>query len=91
VELLVFPIKTADKQVTSTYFEDDGVSELSTNRYNLWKFMVSGNEMTITKTKGGAPVKKNRIFTVRITGGRTFSFDPDTFEEGVSRTYAIEG
>jgi alpha-glucosidase len=91
VELLVFPIKTADKQVTSTYFEDDGVSELSTNRYNLWKFKVSGNEMTITKTKGGAPVKKNRIFTVRITGGRTFSFDPDTFEEGVSRTYAIEG
>jgi alpha-glucosidase len=91
VVLLVFPIKTATKQISSTYFEDDGVSELHTGRYTVWEYCVTEGQLTITKAKGGAPSKKNRIVTVRIAGGQTFSFDPDTFEAGASRSYAIEG
>ena len=92
VELLVHPCKTIGKEVQSTYFEDDGSTELAIKRYNRWEFQVTDHSLVITKKVGA--LDKKRIFTIKVPEGYTvsqFSFDPDTLKEGEHMVVAISG
>ncbi len=84
--------KTTGKEVQSTYFEDDGSTELAIKRYNRWEFQVTDHSLVITKKVGA--MDKKRIFTIKVPEGYTvsqFSFDPDTLKEGEHMVVAISG
>lgn len=90
VEHLVYPCIGESTPVRSLYFEDDGSSELSYGRYNLWHFEVTESELTIIKVVGG--LEKKRTFTFTAAPGYTLSqttVDPDDLDEGERLTIAI--
>ncbi|MDX9984628.1 TIM-barrel domain-containing protein [Sphaerochaeta sp.] len=92
VELLVHPCKTTGKEIHSSYFEDDGSSELAGKQYNLWEFQVTDQSLVITKKVDA--IKKQRVFTIKVPEGYTVSqssFDPDSLKEGEHMVVAISG
>ncbi|MFA5354838.1 MAG: TIM-barrel domain-containing protein, partial [Thermodesulfovibrionales bacterium] len=92
VHLLVYPCKTEGKRVLSSFFEDDGLTELERGQYNLWEFEVAEKTLRITKQVG--KVRKKRSFHFVLPTGYALSetmIDPDTMEEGESRLFEIIG
>ena len=90
VEHLVYPCISESAPVRSLYFEDDGSSELSYGRYNLWQFEVTRDELAITKVVGG--LEKERTFTFTAAPGYALSLttvDPDDLVEGERLAIAI--
>ena len=89
VELLIHPCMT-EKEVVSSYFEDDGSTELATKHYNRWEFKVTDHSLVITKLVG--TLEKKRTFTLKVPHGYVVSqqsFDPDALGEGESLVIAI--
>ncbi|HKM05729.1 MAG TPA: TIM-barrel domain-containing protein [Sphaerochaeta sp.] len=92
LDLLVFPCRSEGMVNVSTYFEDDGKTELHKEEYNLWEFEVSEKTLRITKKMGR--ITKQRVFRLVVPEGFTLSetfFDPDSLEEGESRLIQILG
>ncbi|ADY12235.1 TIM-barrel domain-containing protein [Sphaerochaeta globosa] len=89
VELLVHPCIT-ENEVVSSYFEDDGSTELATKGYNRWEFKVTDHSLVITKLVG--TLEKKRTFTLKVPQGYVVSqqsFDPEALGEGESLVIAI--
>jgi alpha-glucosidase len=90
---LVHPCQNRQERVVSSYFEDDGSTELVLHAaITLWEFQVTDHSLVITKKVGA--MDKKRIFTIKVPEGYTvsqFSFDPDTLKEGEHMVVAISG
>lgn len=90
VQLLLHPCIDGTKAIRSQFFEDDGSTELSYGKYNLWEFEVTQSTLVITKRVGG--LKKKRTFTITAPQGYTLSttvIDPDALREGEHLTITI--
>ncbi|MGE4585467.1 MAG: TIM-barrel domain-containing protein [Sphaerochaeta sp.] len=94
VVFLVFPCLTEQKTVTTQYFEDDGLTELDQQSYNLWECAVTRNSVRVTKLRQGIEGKGKRMFRIEVPAGFSCSdsvFDPDALQEGQSRLLSIIG
>jgi alpha-glucosidase (family GH31 glycosyl hydrolase) len=88
VEFLVFPVRTTGKEVVSTYFEDDGKTELHKQNCNLWSLKVTENQVVVSKTKAAHDEPAGRLFTLRV-GTRKFEFNPASLKRGESISFAF--
>lgn len=90
IELLIHPVISKDKIYESSFFEDDGQTELSEHSFNLWKFIVRDSEIEIIKVSGGA--SKSRLFTFKTPPNYSLSqtiLAPDTIKTGESIIISI--
>jgi len=88
VEFLVFPVRTTGKEVVSTYFEDDGKTELHKQNCNLWSLKVTENQVIVSKTKAAYDEPAGRLFTLKV-GTRKFEFNPASLKRGESISFAF--
>jgi len=75
LELRIFP-----GIATSLYFEDDGITEISEGKYNLYKLELNEKEFCVTKTKKGISSKERTFTVTNEKGEKIRSFDPDKLE-----------
>ena len=86
-EFLVFPVRKL-KEVVSTYFEDDGKTELHKQNCNLWSLKVSENQVVVTRTIVAQSEPAGRLFTLKV-GTRKFEFNPASLNQGESISFAF--
>ena len=74
--------------MVSTYFEDDGKTELHKHNCNLWSLKVTENQVVVTRTIVAQSEPAGRLFTMKV-GTRKFVFNPASLKRGESISFAF--